>query len=273
MHIITLIQDFVFGTFYSYFLIGMSVFALAVFIGLQFITPAYGMTFNNRWGISIRSNWGWVLMESPVFVLMAIIYASAISQGAPYTVQTFPWATTAIFVLFQLHYLQRSFIFPSRMRGTSKMPLSIIFMGFFFNLINAYMQGGWLFFVSPEQYGLDWLWSPQFIIGTVIFFAGMVINMQSDIIIRNLRTDKLDNNYYLPTGFLFDKINSANYFGEILEWIGFAVLSWSISGLVFVLWSIANIVPRSKAVYERYIQFFGDDFKKLNRYKIFPYIY
>ena len=265
--------DFLFGDFYTYFLIGMTVMAAVVFTVLQFVTVAYGMTYNNRWGQSIRSNWGWMLMEAPVFLLMLVIYISAMVKGAPYTVSSFPWVTTAIFVFFQLHYLQRSFVFPALMRGTSKMPLSIIFTGFFFNAINAYMQGGWLFYVSPRQYSLDWFWSPQFIIGTVLFFAGMVINMQSDIIIRRLRKDKEDNNYYLPSGFLFNKINSANYFGEILEWVGFAILSWSVAGLVFVLWTLANIVPRSKSVYERYTQFFGEEFTKLNRYKIIPYIY
>lgn len=265
--------EFFFGDFYTYFLIGMTVMAAVVFTVLQFVTVAYGMTYNTRWGVSIRSNWGWMLMEAPVFLLMLVIYISAMAQGAPYTAETFPWVTMTIFVFFELHYLQRSFVFPAKMRGTSKMPLSIIFTGFFFNTINAYMQGGWLFYVSPGQYTLDWFWSPQFIAGTVLFFAGMVINMQSDIIIRRLRKDKEDNNYYLPTGFLFDKINSANYFGEILEWVGFAVLSWSVAGLVFVLWTLANIVPRSKSVYERYTQFFGEDFTKLNRYKILPYIY
>lgn len=273
MNVIHLIQDFVFGSFYYHFLLGMTLLAVAVFICLQFITPAYGMTSNNRWGLTIRSNWGWVLMESPVFLLMLVIYCSGIAQGAPYTVETFPWVTTTIFVLFQLHYLQRSFVFPAKMRGTSRMPLSIMFLGVFFNLTNAYMQGGWLFFVNPDQYGLNWFWSPQFIIGTIIFFTGMVINMQSDIIIRRLRKDKTDNNYYLPTGFLFGKVNSANYFGEILEWIGFAVLAWSVAGAVFLLWSIANIVPRAKVVYERYTQLFGEDFTKLKRYKIFPFIY
>ena len=272
-----MITNFLFGTIYNYILMGMTLLAIVVFVSLQFITPAYGMTFNNRWGMSIRSNWGWILMESPVFILMAILYANAIVCNMPYTWATFPWVPTAAFVLFELHYLQRSFIFPSLMRGTSKMPLSIIFLGVFFNTMNAYMQGGWLFYVAPKvaplQYELSWFYSPQFIIGTVIFFVGMIINMQSDIIIRKLRKDKEDNNYYLPTGFLFDKINSANFFGEILEWLGFAILTWSISGVVFLLWSFANIVPRSKAVYEKYLQFFGEDFKKLNRYKIFPYIY
>ena len=263
-----------FSQIYEYLLIIMTVLGVAVFITLQFVTPAYGMTFNNRWGVSIRSNWGWFLMESPVFLLMLVIYGVAFFKNYPYTVDTFPWVSTAIFVLFQLHYLQRSYVFPSKMRGTSKMPLSIIFTGFFFNLTNAYMQGGWLFYVNPSQYSdISWFWSPQFIIGTVIFFAGMVINMHSDIIIRRLRKDKYDNNYYIPRGFLFEKINSSNYFGEIMEWVGFAILAWSVAGAVFLLWTCANIIPRSKAVYAKYEQLFGEDFTKLKRYKVFPYIY
>ena len=63
---------------------------------------------------------------------MFVIYIGAMIKGAPYTVDTFPWVTMTIFVFFELHYLQRSFVFPAKRRGTSKMPLSIIFTGFFF---------------------------------------------------------------------------------------------------------------------------------------------
>lgn len=262
--------DFFFGNFYDYFLWAMFLLAVVIFIVLQFITPAYGMTFNNRWGVSINSKWGWVVMEAPVFILMTLLYLYALCTG----ICTFNWVTFICFVLFQLHYFQRSYIFPALMRGSSKMPLSIISLGFFFNATNAYMQGGWLFYVSShDAYPIEWLYSPQFIIGVILFFAGMVINMHADRIIRKLRTNKQDNNYYLPKGFLFDTINSANFFGELLEWFAFALLTWSLSGAIFFLWSFANLVPRAKAVYERYTQFFGDDFTKLHRYKIFPYIY
>ena len=64
-----------------------------------------------------------------------------------------------------------------------------------------------------------------------------------------------------------------NYLGEIIEWTGFAILSWSMAGVVFLLWAVANLVPRSKAVYERYEQLFGEEFKQQKRYKIFPFIY
>lgn len=255
--------------FYAY-LWGMVILGVGIFITLQFITPAYGMTYNNRWGASISSRWGWLIMETPVFVIMFVIYINSLLTGVkPFNIVTF------IFLLiFQTHYLQRSFIFPALMKGNSRMPLSIMFAGIFFNASNAFIQGGWLFMYAPaDAYPISWFWSPQFIIGCVLFAAGMVINIKSDRIIRKLRKSRDDNNYYLPQGFLFKYINSSNYFGEIIEWVGFAVMTWSVPGLVFVIWSVANILPRAKAVYNRYTQFWGEEFTKLNRWKIFPFIY
>ncbi len=259
-----------FAQFYSILLPVMTILGVLVFIILQFITPAYGMTFNNRWGVSIRSNLGWFIMECPVFFSMLVLYFISFATG----VKPFNVVTCVMFVFFEFHYFQRSFIFPLLMKGQSKMPISIIITGAVFNTFNAIMQGGWLFFFCPEDaYPISWFWSPQFIIGTLVFLFGMVVNIYADRVIRNLRSDVTDNNYYLPKGWMFNKISSANYFGEIVEWVGFAILTWSIPGFVFVLWSFSNIVPRSKAVYARYTQFFGEEFTSLKRYKIFPYIY
>lgn len=259
-----------FETFYYIFLFSMLGLATVVFIALQFITVAYGMTFNNRWGMSINSKWGWWLMEIPVFISISIIYGISLF----YLGKEFNVVTSFILLLFLLHYGQRSFVFPLLMKGNSKMPLSVIFSGMFFNFSNAFMQGCWLFIICPDGwYQLNWFWSPYFIIGTVIFFFGMTINIHSDRIIRRLRKSKEDNNYYLPKGFLFERINSSNYFGELLEWLGFAILTLSPAGFVFFCWAFANLVPRSKAVYYRYQQFFGSEFTKLKRWKIFPHIY
>lgn len=255
---------------YNYFLIIMAIFAGILFFILQFVTVPYGMTFHNRWGMSIRSNLGWMIMELPVFITIILLYLFSLA----YQVKIFNFVTFTIFILFQLHYFQRAFIFPILMRGTSKMPLSIIITGFFFNTCNAFMQGGWLFFFAPENYyPISWFWSPQWIIGVSLFFFGMVVNMHADRVIRKLRKNNQDNNYYIPKNWPFKHINSANYAGELLEWLGFAILSWSFAGAVFFLWSFANMIPRSKEVYERYTQFFGEDFTKLKRYKIFPFLY
>ena len=259
-----------FETFYFGFLFSMLLLALVIFVALQFVTVAYGMTFNNRWGISISSKWGWWLMETPVFIAILVIYSISLYLK----IKPFNVVTTFILLLFLLHYGQRSFIFPMLMKGDSKMPLSVIFSGIFFNIFNAFMQGCWLFIVCPnEMYHISWFWSWKFILGIVVFFFGMFVNLHSDRIIRKLRKSKEDNNYYLPKGFLFERINSSNYFGELLEWLGFAILTWSFAGFVFFCWAFANLVPRAKAVYNRYYQFFGEEFTKLNRWKIFPHIY
>ena len=92
------------------------------------------------------------------------------------------------FGLFQLHYLNRAFIYPLLLKGQSKMPLGIIVMGVVFNLLNACMQGCWIFYLAPEgMYTSQWLLSPQFIAGASLFFLGMGINIHSDRIIRHLR--------------------------------------------------------------------------------------
>ncbi len=153
------------------------------------------------------------------------------------------------------------------------MPLCIILMGCIFNVINAYLIGGWLFYVSPAKaYTEAWLWNPKFIIGTLIFLAGMAINLQSDHIIRHLRKPG-DHRHYIPKGGMFRYVTSANYFGEFTEWVGYAVLTWSLPGVIFALWTFANLAPRARSLHSRYVKEFGEEFTNLNRKYIIPFIW
>ncbi len=247
------------------FLVIMSITALVVFISLYFVTAGYGKFATKKWGPSVNNKIGWILMESPVFIVMFILYMLSY--------RSISIATIVIFILFQTHYFQRSFIFPFLLKGKSRMPLSIILMGVIFNILNAFMQGGWLFFVSPEQmYTNEWLTTPQFIVGTVIFFAGMFINIHSDSVIRGLRKPG-DTRHYLPKGGMYNYVTSANYFGEIVEWTGFAILTWSLSGAVFAWWTFANLVPRAAAIYTRYKEEFGGEVEKRKLKRVIPWIY
>ena len=74
--------------------------------------------------------------------------------------------------------------------------------------------------------------------------------------------------YHIPKNFLYKYISAPNYFGEIIEWIGWAILTWSISGVVFVFWVIANLFPRAIANHNWYKEKF-DDYPK-NRKAIIP---
>ena len=70
------------------------------------------------------------------------------------------------------------------------MPVTIMMMGIVFNVLNGMMQAGGLFYFASEGiYSGGWAyllkthaWS-----GLLLFFAGMLINLYSDHVIRHLR--------------------------------------------------------------------------------------
>ena len=109
-------------------------------------------------------------------------------------------------------------------------------------------------------------------IGGALFVAGMAVNLHSDHIIRHLRRPG-DTRHYIPRGGMFRYVSSANYFGELLEWVGFAVASWSWAGTVFAWWTFANLAPRAASLRRRYEQEFGEEFSRLRRKRIIPFIY
>ncbi|MBO4369748.1 MAG: DUF1295 domain-containing protein [Paludibacteraceae bacterium] len=236
---------------------------LVVFISLYFVEAGYGKMTSSKWGPAINNKLAWVLMECPVFFVMLYLW---IASDRTWEVTPF-----VIFCLFQLHYFQRTFIFPLLLKGKNTMPIVIMLMGVAFNLINGFIQGYWVFFLS-DQYTPAWLTTPQFIIGTLIFLTGYAINLHSDHVIRNLRQPG-DTKHYLPKKGMYKYVTSANYFGEIVEWTGFAVLTWSLAGLVFVWWTCANLVPRANSIYKKYRVEFADEFDEKRLKRVFPFIY
>lgn len=246
-------------------LVVMVALALIVYIALQFLKAGYGFLRTSSWGPTIPNKIGWVIMELPVILAMIALFYMSERQATP--------TVMVISSLFLLHYFQRALIFPFLMKGKSRMPIAIIIMGLIFNLTNTYMQGGWLYYFSPAtKYCIEWLYSPQFIIGTIIFFIGMFINIHSDRIIRNLRKPG-DTKHYIPKGGMFRYVSSANYFGEIIEWLGFAILTWSLPGAVFLIWTFANLAPRASSLHEKYASEFGEEFTKLKLKRVIPFIY
>ena len=123
------------------------------------------------------------------------------------------------------------------------MPISIMLMGVGFNLGNAYINGRYLFELSGG-YAEHWLTDWRFITGAVIFLAGYITNRWADAKLRSLRRPgELD--YKIPQGGLFRWVSCPNYLGEILEWGGWAMATWSLPGLAFAFWTFANLAPRA----------------------------
>ncbi len=259
--------------FFNNLLFIMALVGLVVFIALYFVDAGYGKMRTEKWGPAINNKVGWCLMEAPVFIVVLFLYSRSlnlydgVTRNAPYWV---------FLLLFELHYFQRSFIFPFIMKGKSKMPLVIMGLSVVWNLINGYIQGYWLFHIAPqyqpELYTADWVKDPRFIIGTCIFFIGMIINLHSDYVIRHLRKPG-DTKHYLPKKGLYKYVTSANYFGEITEWLGFAILTWSAAGLLFFWFSCCNLIPRANSIYHKYEEEFPDEFDRKKLKRIIPFIY
>ena len=93
---------------YHTFLWVMAAVAVVVFVALHFVEAGYGYLFNPKFGRPVSNKVGWVLMESPVFVAMAVLWALSERQWEV--------APLVLFLLFELHYFHRSFIFPLRLR-------------------------------------------------------------------------------------------------------------------------------------------------------------
>ena len=83
-------------------------------------------------------------------------------------------------------------------------------------------------------------------------------------------TWKDNDRYHIPKGFMYNYISCPNYFGEIIEWAGFAIMVWNLPSLIFVLWTMFNLIPRAAAHHQWYENKFSD---YPNRKIIFPFIY
>jgi protein-S-isoprenylcysteine O-methyltransferase Ste14 len=149
------------------------------------------------------------------------------------------------------------------------MTLAVIGFGFIFNGINGYLNGRYLAEFS-SGYASDWVTDPRFIIGVLLFCAGYAINYHSDGILRSLRKPG-ETGHKIPRAGLFKYITSANYFGEIVEWCGWAIATWSLPGLAFAVWTTANLVPRAR-VHHRWYKRKFEDYPRSRRI-IIPFVY
>ena len=96
-------------------------FSVVIFFALLKITVPYGRHARRGWGPVLSERIGWLFMEFPSVAVMPLLYAFSPAVGAV--------VPLLFLLLWQLHYINRTFIYPFRIRGSRKlMPLYVALM-------------------------------------------------------------------------------------------------------------------------------------------------
>lgn len=164
---------------YYIILITWLILSAGIFISLFFIVAPYGRHMRKGWGPALDSRLAWIIMEAWSPIIFALCF---ILGKAPLSVPI-----VIFLLLWEAHYIHRAFIYPFSLKNSNdKMPLSVVLLGIFFNLVNASLNGYYVFTLSGGYPNL-WLADPRFIIGAAVFVCGFIINRQADFILSKLR--------------------------------------------------------------------------------------
>jgi steroid 5-alpha-reductase/3-oxo-5-alpha-steroid 4-dehydrogenase 1 len=210
---------------------------------LMFVPAPYGRYTRPSFGPTIDRRLGWLLMEAPAPLVFALCFVLGN--------QSVTVVTLVFLLMWEGHYLHRAFVYPFTTRGRrAHMTLVTALAGLIFNVSNGYLNGRTLSYFG-ERYPNAWLSDPRFIMGTILFIAGFAINRKADAMLRALRAPG-EVHYKIPRGWLFERVSCPNYLGEIIQWSGWALCTWSCPGLVFAFFSTANLLPRALAHHRWY---------------------
>ena len=221
---------------YRIFLFGEFAAAGIVFVVLMFISAPYGKHYRRGWGISIDARTAWLISELPaVFVIALVFLVNSANVG---------FVNILLLLLWEIHYIYRTFVFSLRLRGSRKsFPVLLVALAFLFNCLNGFVNGYYLFVINPN-YDLTWLLSWPFVAGVVLYLLGLSLHIRADAILRSLRKPG-ETEYKTPTSHIFKYTTNPNYLGETVQWFGWALMAFSLPGLAFAVFTVANLLPRA----------------------------
>ncbi|XP_078261489.1 3-oxo-5-alpha-steroid 4-dehydrogenase 2-like isoform X2 [Rhinoraja longicauda] len=134
--------------------------------------------------------------------------------------------------LFCGHYFHRTFIYGFRTKG-NPMPCTVVIFACIFCTLNGYLQGYSMIYCT--HYDDDWTSGIRF-----------------------------------TSGGFFEYVSGANYFGEIVEWFGYALATCTFPAFMFAIFTAINLGFRAHQHHRYYVQKF-DDYPK-SRKSLIPFI-
>ena len=135
-------------------------------------------------------------------------------------------------------------------------PAVLVVFAIGFNGLNGYNNAAALIEAGAINAPLV---SAHFLLGALTFPGGIcTMHFHSDRIIRQLQKTRGKSRTGFPSGGLFRWVGSPNYLGEIIQWIGWAVMTWSLAGVAFALFTLCNLAPRAISNHRWYREHFTD---------------
>lgn len=190
----------------------------------------------------------WMFQESPAFFIPFYFY---------WTDQHLTDYGKFLTCLIIFHYAYRSFVFPFLIYSKNKTPIDIVLMAFVFCVWNGFIQGSWNAYYQPE---ID-KFHPRFFVffGVWLFAIGFIIHLICDLHLISLRS-RDSSTYGIPRGHLFEYISCPNYFGECLQWLGYAIAARSFPAIAFAFFTMCNLAPRAMSHHYWYRTHFGSKY-------------
>mmetsp|Transcript_7600 Transcript_7600/g.9939 ORF Transcript_7600/g.9939 Transcript_7600/m.9939 type:complete len:262 (-) Transcript_7600:392-1177(-) len=240
--------------------------SIPTFITIYAIPSTWGKTLSDDsvcwWhGPRLPARLSWLIFESPNLVWAIYCWY--------HRKQELSFANYVLFSFFLVHYIQRDVYYPFVMSDKTKpMPLAIVLSAFLYTSFNGYIQCRSLLYF--HQFPQGWDSSLQFYAGLGLAILGFFINLRSDATLRSLRSMGLG--YQIAMGGLFTHVSSPHYFGEILEWTGFAIAcQCSLVSVAFAIYTAANLIPRGMAQHAWYHIYFGNKYPR-TRKAVIPFL-
>ena len=233
---------------------GVCVIFVEIGLGMRAPYGKHGDIKSAKWyGPTINPKAAWIFQECWSFLIPAALLVS----GTGDTQCLAAWPNRALLAMYMAHYAYRAFIFPMRMRGGKPMPIGVCLLAACFCVFNGYLQGrAWTAHAGSIELSTAEL--VTFCAGVALWAFGLYVNLDSDAVLRNLRKPG-DTGYKIPRGGAFEFVSGANYFGEIVEWSGYALASgFSLPAVAFAFFTFANTAPRAYHHHLWYQQKFAD---------------
>eukprot|EP01100_Stratorugosa_tubuloviscum_P010466 TRINITY_DN449_c1_g1_i1.p1 TRINITY_DN449_c1_g1~~TRINITY_DN449_c1_g1_i1.p1 ORF type:complete len:295 (-),score=107.96 TRINITY_DN449_c1_g1_i1:75-959(-) len=169
-------------------------------------------------------------------------------------------------VCWSFHYFKREFetIFIHRF-SHSTMPIFNIFKN------SGYYWGSCAlvaYFVNHPLFTSPKLLNTQ--IGLAIFILCEIGNFICHVQLRNLRSEGTTERK-IPRGFLFNLVSCPNYTFEILAWVGFSIMTQTLTAYLFTLIGACQMIVWAIQKHKRYTTEFKD--YPRSRKIIFPFIF